>query len=58
MAEESKTLKGVKIHTTVSIPIEQYQWVKDNPQFSFSGLLSWAIKQHKEMSIDFSDLEG
>jgi len=41
-----KTNREMKT-TTVTIPIEQWQWVKDKHKFTYSGLLIWAIEQHK-----------
>jgi hypothetical protein len=44
MANSRETMK-----TTVSVTIEDYDWLKKHPQYSLSGLLAWAIRYHKAM---------
>lgn len=41
-----------KVSTSVTISFEKWQWVKDHPQYTFSGLLEWAIEQHMQLELD------
>jgi hypothetical protein len=37
------------IRTSVAIQVDDYEWLKRHPQYSISGLLTWAIKTHRAM---------
>ena len=34
--------------TTVTIPLADWEWVKGKQKFTYSGLLKWAIDQHRK----------
>ena len=54
MLEKDK-MKKKMVHVSVNITYEDWEWVKKHDQFKFSGLLRWAIQQHREMTFDFSE---